>query len=317
MAIYLTSHDRGKMHDGGATRTLPVLGNLRTRLSAMLFRHEPLRGYLLLAPALLIMAAAILMPLGTMILMSFWSISGYDIDKTLSLGNYQAMLEHPIYSALILRSLKVSAIATLVTIALCYPMAYFVAFHVKKNKPLWLLLMTLPFWTSYLLRVFALKVVLGYEGLLNSALLSLGLIKEPLVFLLYSQTAVTIGLAHSWAVFALLPIYVSLEKIDKSYIEAAANLGDAPMQRFWRVVFPLSLPGVAAAFFMMFIPTVGDYITPAMLGGPDGMMVGNLIMANFGAMNNQPAGSALAVVMILAITFAAIVFISLTRLIRS
>ncbi len=288
----------------------------RARLSGLLYRHESARGYLLLAPAMLVMAAAIVLPLTTMIMMSFWSISGYSVDTTPSLGNYQAMTAQPMYAVLIGRSLGMAALATVVTVVLCYPMAYFVAFHVHRRKALWLIVMTLPFWTSYLLRVFAWKVVLGYEGVLNTALTGLGLIEMPLTVLLYSKTAVVVVLAHSWAAFALLPIYVSLEKIDKSYIEAAADLGDSPARRFWRIVFPLSLPGVVSAFFLMFIPTVGDYITPAMVGGPDGMMVGNLIQASYGPMNNGPAGAALAVVMTVAIAVAGLAFLALTRMIR-
>ena len=288
----------------------------RVWLTALLFRHPALRGYLLLAPALVIMAAAIIMPLVTMISMSFWSVSGYEIDTTLTLGNYQEMATHPMYSVLIGRSLVISAMATFITVLACYPMAYFVAFHGGRYRALWLVIMTLPFWTSYLLRVFSWKLILGYEGLINSTLLSVGLIEQPLTVFLYSQTAVVVVLAHSWAVFAFLPIYVSLQTINKSYLEAAADLGDGPARRFWRIIFPLSLPGVVAAFFMMFIPTVGDFITPALVGGPDSMMVGNLIQANFGQMNNHPAGAALAIVMILAISVAGLAFYVLTRLIR-
>ncbi len=285
-------------------------------VSRLLHRRPMLRGYLLLSPALLLMAAAIIVPLGTMILMGFWSMQGYTVDTTPTLQNYTAMTEHPMFRVLIGRSLTVATLATAVTVALCYPMAYYVAFHVHRHKALWLIVMTLPFWTSYLLRVFAWKVVLGYEGVLNTALMGLGLIDAPLTIFLYSQTAVTLVLAHSWAAFAILPIYVSLEKIDKSYLEAAADLGDSPARRFWRITFPLSLPGVLAAFFLMFIPTVGDYITPAMVGGPDGMMVGNLIQANFGPMNNWPAGAALSLVMIVTIAIAGLVFLALSRLIR-
>jgi spermidine/putrescine transport system permease protein len=290
--------------------------SLLLRARGLLHLHKALRSYLMLAPALLVMGLAILLPLATMVMTSFWSTSGYVIDTTLTLQNYQAMTAQPMYGVLIGRSLTIAAGATLITVILCYPMAYFVAFHVQRHKALWLIIMTLPFWTSYLLRVFAWRVVLGYEGVINTALLELGLIDQPLTALLYSQTAVMAVLAHSWAAFALLPIYVSLEKIDRTYIEAAADLGDSPARRFWRIIFPLSLPGVVSAFFLMFIPTVGDYITPAMLGGPDGMMVGNLIQAQFGSMNNGPAGAALAIVMIVAISAAGLAFLAMTRLIR-
>ncbi len=281
-----------------------------------LHRNEAWRGYLLILPALGLMQVAILFPLGSTLMMSTWSLSGYEIARTPSLDNYAAMLGHPMYGVLIGRSLEVALVATAVTVALCYPMAYYVAFHVHRHKALWLMLMTLPFWTSYLLRVFAWKVVLGYEGVLNTALVGLGVVERPMAALLYSQTAVTVVLAHSWAAFAVLPIYVSLEKIDRTYLEAAADLGDGPWRRFWRITFPLSLPGVVAAFFLMFVPTVGDYITPAMVGGPDGMMVGNLIQAMFGPMNNWPAGAALSVVLMVTIALAGLAFLIVGRLVR-
>ncbi len=195
-------------------------------------------------------------------------------------------------------------------------MAYFVAFHGGRHKALWLIILTLPFWTSYLLRIFAWKVVLGYEGVLNTALIGIGVVDEPVAALLYSQAAVTVVLAHAWAAFAILPIYVSLEKIDRTYLEAAADLGDSPARRFWRIIVPLSMPGVVAAFVLMFVPTVGEYITPAMVGGPDGMMIGNLIQAMFGPMNNWPAGAALSVVMVVTIGLAGLVFLALNRLMQ-
>lgn len=296
--------------------TGPIAG-LVAAVASVLHRRTVLRGYLLLSPALMLMLVAITVPLLAMVTMSLWSVSGYDVDTTLSAGNYIKMTQEPIYRMLIFRSLTVATYATVFTIIVSYPMAYYVAFCVKRNKVMWMIIMTLPFWTSYLLRVFAWKVVLGYEGVLNTALMWVGIIDEPISALLYSQTAVTLVLAHSWSAFAILPIYLSLEKIDKSYLEAAADLGDSPARRFWRITFPLSLPGVLAGFFMMFIPTVGDYVTPLMVGGPDGMMVGNLIQANFGPMNNWPAGAALSVVMIFAIAMAGLVFFGLSRLIRS
>jgi spermidine/putrescine transport system permease protein len=226
------------------------------------------------------------------------------------------MVENPMFRVLIMRTLTISLTCTLLTVILVYPMAYFVAFHTHRNKALWLIILTLPFWTSYLLRIFAWKVVLGYEGVLNTGLLSLGIVSEPVASLLYSQTAVTIVLAHSWAAFAILPIYVSLEKIDRTYLEAAADLGDGPTRRFWRITFPLSLPGVVAAFIMMFVPTMGEYITPLMVGGPDSMMIGNLVQTMFGPMNNWPAGAALAVVMMLTIGLAGLVFVVLNKLVQ-
>lgn len=282
----------------------------------ILYRHDILRGYALLSPTLLVTVLAVLLPFAMLVVISFWTQVGFDYDTTLTLQNYQTAFAKPIYGALMERSLWISGLATVLTVILCYPMAYFVAFHVHRRKMLWIILITLPFWTSYLLRVFSWKVILGYEGVINSGLMALGLIDQPLAFLLYSTTAVTITLAHSWAAFALLPIYVSLEKIDKSYLEAAADLGDGPVLRFLRITLPLSLPGVIASLFLMFIPTLGDYVTPAMVGGPDSTMIGSLIQLQFGSVHNWPMGAALSVLLVLIICGFGLCSYALSRMFR-
>lgn len=274
-------------------------------VGGLLQRNETLRGYSLLMPSFLCMIAGILIPFLILIAMSFWTTAGFDFITEPTLKNYKDAVDRPIYTVLIARSLWISALATIATVILCYPMAYYVAFHVHRNKVLWLILMTLPFWTSYLLRVFAWKIILGYDGMINATLTGIGVIDQPLEFLLYSPTAVVITLAHAWAAFAILPIYVSLEKIDRSLLEAATDLGDGPIERFLRVTLPLSLPGVFAAMLLIFIPTVGDYITPALLGGPDGMMIGNFIQLQFGRANNWPMGATLAILMMVTVTFCA------------
>lgn len=285
-------------------------------LSRLLYRSEAARGFGLLAPTLIFMLTVILVPFGILIAMSLWTAVGFDFDTSLTAKNYTQVFERPIYLALLGRSLWISATATVATVLLCYPMAYYVAFHVHRNKMIWIVLMTLPFWTSYLLRVFAWKVVLGYEGVINSALMTMGLIEAPLEFLLYSQEAVIITLAHAWAAFAILPIYVSLEKIDRSLLEAATDLGDGPAMRFFRVTLPLSLPGVIAASLLIFIPTTGDYITPALLGGPDGAMIGNLIQKMFGPINNWPMGATLSIVLMLCITLICMAYIVVVMFVR-
>ncbi len=284
-----------------------------SRILRLFHRSESARGYLMMAPTLTIMTFGIVVPFVILIVISLWTRHGFGFDTTLTLANYARSWSEPIYGTLMLRSFWMSGVATVVTVLLCYPMAYFVAFHVHRNKMMWIILMTLPFWTSYLLRVFAWKVILGYEGVINSGLMSAGLIEAPLSFLLYSPTAVIITLAHAWAAFAILPLYVSLEKIDRSLLEAATDLGDGPMARFFRVTLPLSMPGVIAASFLIFIPTTGDYITPALLGGPDGAMIGNLIQLQFGAVNNWPMGATLSIVLMLWIAALALVFLLVTR----
>lgn len=276
--------------------------------------HPHSFAYLQLSPGLLLVAAALLLPVCLLVVASFWSTqAGGEIDTSFTLANYEKLFERPGYAKILLRSIGIAAMVTIVTIVLAYPLAYFVAFDVRKRKLIWLILITLPFWTSYLLRVFAWKVVLGWNGAINSGLLSLGIIEEPFSFLLYNPVAVVITMSHAWATFAILPIYLSLEKIDRNLLDAAADLGDSPLKRFLRITLPLSMPGVIAAAVIIFIPTVGDYITPALVGGPDGLMVSNLIQAQFGKANNWPFGAAVSVVAISSVTLLSVVFIAFVR----
>ena len=297
----------------------PAIGETAGRrpgLRTFFRRSETLRGYALLSPTLVVMALAMCAPTIMMVTLSFWLQSGFEFDTTFSLANYAKVFGNPIFEALFLRTLAISGACALATVLIAYPMAYYVAFHVHKRKLLWVILMTLPFWTSYLLRVFAWKVVLGYNGAINSGLMALGLIDQPLEFLLYSPQAVVITLAHAWAAFAILPIYVSLEKIDRSLIEAAADLGDGPVACFLRVTLPLSMPGVIAALLLIFIPTFGDFVTPALVGGPDGLMLANMVQKMFGKLNNWPLGSALAISMMIIVTLICVTVVWLTRWIR-
>lgn len=275
-------------------------------------RSESLRGFLLLSPTLLVMLTLMIIPLFSLVVMSFVTQHYFDIDYTFTLNNYATFFDFvnsPIYIVLLLRSIQMSLTATVVVVLLAYPMAYFLAFRVTRNKLVWIILITVPFWTSYLLRVFAWKVILGYEGVINSGLKQLGIIKDSLEFLLYNPIAVTITLAHAWAAFAILPIYVSLEKIDRSLLEAATDLGDNPVQRFFRVTLPLSMPGTIAATLLVFIPTVGDYVTPSLVGGTSGIMIGNVIASLFGKANNQPLGSAVSIMSMIIITILVCTFL--------
>ncbi len=280
----------------------PARHGLVSRIRAAVLRSESMRGYSLISPTLLVVGLGLALPLAFLVVYSFWTQVYLDLDRTFTLANYETFFRKLVYPYLLWRSILISGSVTLATVVLAYPMAYFIAFRVKHNKLIWLILITVPFWTSYLLRVFAWKIILGYNGVINSGLKSLGLIDEPLEFLLYNPTAVVITLAHAWAAFAILPIYVSLEKIDRSLIEAATDLGDGPVMRFLRVTLPLSMPGVIAASLLVFIPTVGDYVTPKLVGGTTGIMIGNIIQSMFGRGNNWPMGSALSVISMIAIT---------------
>ena len=281
-----------------------------------MLRYEPLRGYSLLSPTLLLMLVALALPIGLLVTFSFWTQNYLDFDRTFTIANYTIFFKKAIYPALLWKSMKMSFAVTVATVVLAYPMAYFIAFRVTKHKLIWLILITVPFWTSYLLRVFSWKIILGYNGVINSGLMSLGFIDAPLEFLLYNPFAVVITLAHAWAAFAILPIYVSLEKIDRSLLEAATDLGDGAVMRFIRVTLPLSLPGTIAASLLVFIPTVGDYVTPKLVGGTTGIMIGNIIQSMFGKANNWPLGAALSITSMIAITLVICLFLYGTKSFR-
>lgn len=265
------------------------------RIEAMLPQSEQARGLALISPTFLYALAMLLVPILVVVAYSFWTQDYLTIDRTPTLENYRRALTEPIYRDLLMRSLWVSLAVSTATVVLAYPIAYFISFHGGRHKSLWLFLITVPFWTSYLLRVMAWKVILGYQGVLNTGLMGAGVIDEPSSAFLYNTSAVVITLTHSWAAFAILPIFVSLEKVDRSLLEAAKDLGDGPVRSFLRVTLPLSLPGVIAAILIVMIPTVGDYVTPRLVGGTDGVLIANAIQAQFGRAANWPLGAALSV----------------------
>lgn len=277
-------------------------------------RSEAANGLALVSPpafyALLLLAA----PLGLLFLYSFLTDGYLTIIWEFTFQNYRDAWGDPLVRAVMLRSLGVSMAVTAVTVLLAFPVAYFVSFHVRpERKSLWLFLITIPFWTSYLIRVFLWKVILGYNGVLNSGLLGLGIIDEPLTFILYNVNAVVITLAHAYAPFAILPIFVALEKIDRSLLEAGQDLGERGVMTFWRVTLPLAMPGVVAAVLIVFIPTIGDYVTPQLVGGPEGRMVANIIHLQYLRLDNYPAGSAIAVSAMLLVTAISLIFLFLNR----
>jgi spermidine/putrescine transport system permease protein len=269
-------------------------------------------GTVLLAPTLAVMGLALAAPLLLMALTSLKDQAGTTFSAGWTLAHYAQVLGRASYRSLFLRSLLISGAVTLVTVALAYPMAYFVAFQARR-KFIWLVALTIPFWTSYLLRVFAWKIILGFNGVINSGLMQLHLIGRPLEFLLYNPFAVVVTLAHAWAAFAILPIYVSLEKIDRALLEAAADLGDSALRRFLRVTLPLSMPGVTGAAILIFVPTTGDFVTPQLVGGSKGTMIANLIETQFNGVGDWPLGAALSLVGIVLVGVLAGLFVSAAR----
>jgi spermidine/putrescine transport system permease protein len=243
-------------------------------------------------------------------LLQWWTPTLKQYASLMAAGSYWRLLGTSILMAL---GVAVSAIA------LAYPLAYFLSFRADTKAGLYLVLLLVPFWTSYLLRVMAWKIILGSNGVINSFLLYIGLLDEPLSILLYNRYAVVVTLIYVWVPFVALPILAALQRIDRSLFEAAADLGATPLWRFWRVTFPLSLPGVLAGFFMVFIPTVGEYVTPLLVGGSRGSMYGNIIQDFFTKAANWPLGAALSMIMLigtLALVILAIRLIDLPQLLE-
>lgn len=271
-------------------------------------------GMALIAPPAIYAVLLLAAPLALLALYSVWTDGYLEIIRDFTVANYVETWTNPLYRTVLVRSLGVALLVTLATVLLAFPVAYFVSFHVKpQRKSTWLFLITIPFWTSYLIRVFLWKVILGYNGVMNTGLMKLGVIAEPLTFLLYNTNAVVITLAHAYAPFAILPIFVALERIDRSLLEAGQDLGESKFATFRRVTLPLAMPGVVGAVLIVFIPTIGDYVTPQLVGGPEGRMVANLIQLQYLRLDNYPLGSAIAMSAMGVVAVISAVFLLATR----
>ena len=282
-------------------------------------RSEAASGLSMIAPPGIYVILLLAVPLFTVLLTSFYTdgvteTGAKTVLPILTFDNYAEVWTKPIYRVLMLRSLMISMSVTLITVLLAYPIAYFVSFHVAPSKKsLWLFLITIPFWTSYIIRVFLWKVVLGYNGVFSSALEIVGITGEPMSFLTNGAVAVTVTLAHAYAPFAILPIFVALEKIDRSFLEAGQDLGESKFLTFLRVTLPLSMAGVISAVLIVFIPTIGDFVTPQLLGGPEGRLVANMIDLNFKKLDNYPMGSAIAISAMAVVLGISFLFLLATR----
>lgn len=251
--------------------------------------------WLALPPALWL-AAFFLLPMAGMVLQSFQGARG---AADLGLQQYRALLGSPRYLRELGQTTVVSGLVAGLSVVLAYPLAWFLAFRGGRRRAVLLMLLMAPGWVSYLLRVFSWKLMLGTGGALNQVLLGLGLLREPAPWLLYSMSAVVTVLVYVWIPFAALPIFAALERIDRSLLEAAADLGARPWQAFRQVTLPLSMPGVSAAFCLVFVPTLGEYVTPLLVGGPRGLLFGNLVQSQFQKAMNWPLGSAMSLMLLL------------------
>ncbi|HQW08975.1 MAG TPA: ABC transporter permease subunit [Steroidobacteraceae bacterium] len=220
------------------------------------------------------------------------------IDVHLNFGNYLFLLTDGLYLSSYLYSLKVAAISTVFCLLIAYPMAYAMARSSPATRNLYLMLIILPFWTSFLLRVYAWIGLLKNNGVINNVLMALGVIDEPIT-MMQTDFAVFIGIVYSYLPFMILPLYSNLEKHDFTLLEAAADLGAGPITSFLRVTLPLSIPGIIAGSLLVFIPAVGEYVIPSLLGSTDQLMIGRVLSDEFFANRDWPVASAVAIAMLL------------------
>lgn len=216
----------------------------------------------------------------------------------LNLGNYIRMVTDSFYAGGFVASLTIAFISTIFCLIIGYLMAYSISCASSTWRPILLLMVILPFWTSFLVRVYAWIGILSKDGFLNSVLLALGFISEPKQFL-YNNVAVTIGIVYCYLPFMILPIYSILEKLDKVYLEAAYDLGCRPWQAFWRITVPLSKNGIISGCILVFIPALGEFVIPELLGAPDNLMIGRVIWLEFFNNRDWPVASTVAVIMLL------------------
>jgi putrescine transport system permease protein len=270
-----------------------------------LMRHGK---WLIILPPMLYLLVFFLIPFGFALKISFadkalrvppytdiLSMSrDWHIHLALSLSNFQYLFTDEMYGLSYIYSIKTAFFSTLVCLALGYPMAYAIARTSKSTQSILLLVIILPFWTSFLLRVYALEGIIRENGLLNNALLWLGLIHQPLK-IMHTTLAVYLGIIYSYLPFMVLPLFATLEKLDHSLLEASADLGSPPWRAFLDVTLPLSMPGVIAGSMLVFIPAVGEFVIPTLLGGPDNLMIGRVLWDEFFANRDWPVASAVAV----------------------
>lgn len=230
------------------------------------------------------------------------------------LDNYAFLIDDPLYLNALISSLRIAALSAAIALLVGYPIALAIARSPRRHRPLLLLAVALPFWTSFLIRVYAWMGILRNEGLVNGALMGLGIIDTPLP-MMQSAFAVHLGIVYSYLPFMVLPLYASLERQDESLLEAAADLGATPWRAFWTVTFPLSLPGVLAGFLLVFIPAVGEFVIPELLGDSGTLMIGKVLWTEFFNNRDWPLAAALAV-MVLSLIVAPLAWLEHIRLKR-
>jgi len=270
-------------------------------------RDRILRFALCFGPSFAYLVVFMIVPYLLILIFSFWQVEGYAIIRDLTIGNYIRIFENPLYWGTVLKSLEIAFIVTIAANVIGYPLAFFLVFVAGRHRQWLYFLIIIPLFTSFLLRAFIWKTILGRSGVVNTALEYLGFIDEPISLFLYNQFSVCLTLTYIFIPFVTLPVYTALEKIPKELIEASLDLGATPWQTVRRVLLPLSIPGVVAGSIVTFALSFGDFVTPTLLGGPSGIMISSIIIGQFGAAFDWPFGSALAIVVLLVVLITVVI----------
>lgn len=278
-------------------------------------REKP-TGYLLALPAVLWLGIFFVMPVLIVLFISFLTptLDGRGGQLPFTLQQYADIFDffaaRPIYSPILIRSIWISLLTTIICLLMGYPLAFYISTRTNpRMRQFAMFLIILPFWTNFLVRTYALKGIIAQNGPLSGFLQSIGATAGPLQWL-NTREAVVLGLIYSYLPFMVLPIYAAVEKFDFHFVEAANDLGANDWKAFWRVIFPMTLPGVVAGFMLVFIPTIGAFVTPDLLGGAQGRMISNLVQENIrGTGANYPRGSALSVVLMLLVTIGVVIYL--------
>jgi spermidine/putrescine transport system permease protein len=251
-----------------------------------------------LLPGAGLLLVFLVVPLALLLVTSFWRSSFGGVQADWTLANYERLLSRPIYLELMLKSTRIAFMSTTLTIVVAFPFAYWIAGKPPQRRAQLVFLVLVPFWTSYVVRTFAWIPLLGNNGVINYVLIHLGIVDHPLDIFLFNQFTVQLGLLYVYLPYAILPILLSLERLDRNLLDAAADLGASPWRQLWRIVIPLSMPGILGGAILVFILSISAYVTPALLGGASGVMIANVIPDLFGVGMNWPLGATVSLLLI-------------------
>jgi len=287
---------------------------MRREILTCLYRWPWVKILLFLVPGLALLLVYLVIPLGMLVVMSFYRSTLFGIVPDFSWNNYLHFARNPMFPNLLVRSIRMALTVTAISLLVSYPFAYFLARTTRRYKTALLILVMVPFWTSYLIRTMSWLPILGIKGVVNYSLMTLQIVSSPVEAFLFNEFSVILTLTHIYLPYMVIPIYLSLDRLDGRLLEAAGDLGANPARAFWHVTLPLSLPGVVGGIVMVFIAGFGAYVTPKLLGGSSGIMFGNVLADQYSGTFNWPFGAVLALIMIAVVFILLFVASRFTRL---